>query len=238
MLKQLAIYSLLASCASAKVMPGYVNPNYQTNLTVSFYPDSDETSCKANDTTSSILFTTATIPHEGFCYNISTLFTQPSSFGFRNGSSRPGLFPPPMRRRDRDQPDSGMYWRLENQANYDSAANYSHIWFRQHNLSGEAGGPAPWLFSVFPEEDCHAREEEEPFYVTTCATEDGGTCRTVPYGVKSFRVFTGALVNEDKCAEWRVNGDPRKDESRARRVGGAMGAVLGIVSFAVVFLVL
>lgn len=50
---------------------------------------------------------------------------------------------------------------------------------------------------MYADADCEeSGVDGEPWYLQSCATEDRGNCRWVGYGIGSFRVFDGELLNE------------------------------------------
>lgn len=200
-------------------------------MTVAFFPDGDEASCQANDTSKGLFFTTDAPPNfSAVCFNVSDLFTQENDTGIAQAL---------MPARDRDGNIlNTLSWSLENRDLFDPQANYSRVWYRQQNQTITVGEGASFIFQVYAFPDCEQLggreldEDQYPWFLTNCQTEDGGKCRTVPYSIQSFGISEAAWPT---CASWAYKGDQKKDD--ASRLGkGLLRFVMGVASTTVLFL--
>lgn len=180
---------------------------------MAFFAD-DGDSCQ-DDPSQGISLTTGTIPYDYTCFNLSGIFSQSLDSGHQNASDNlhgEGTL-------SSDGEGNGISWWLHNQGSFDSNANYSGVWYEQVNLTGEikAGEDARWAFYIYPLDDCEqialGADQDDlykyPWFETSCQTEKGGQCQTVPYSIRSFAIANSQLYYEDlgPCDEWALLGE-------------------------------
>ncbi|KAK7425870.1 hypothetical protein QQZ08_007584 [Neonectria magnoliae] len=205
MFKQLSLIALFSLRAYAQAARG------NGNITVAFFADDQQDSCDSNDTSDSLVLTTSSIPTGFTCFNLTDIFSRSNDTGFQNATS-------PVYDSDGDviQPN-GIDWLLQNRGSFDSKTNYSRVWYEQVNRTGdvEAGEDASWVFYIYAFPDCqqivdgdNVDEDDYPWFETSCQTEDGGQCQTVPYSIKSFAINTAADYNKNhgQCEAWAYQG--------------------------------
>ena len=173
---------------------------------MSFFADSKKAPCEANDTSQGLVLTTATIPASFTCFNLSDIFSQTNDTGFQNDTQHIYNVPQP----------NGISWLLQNRDAYDAAANYSHVWYDQVNISGKTGEgkEAQWVFAVYAFPDCRQvggkghDQNQYPWFETSCQTKSGGQCRTVPYPIRSFGIWSSLQynLNHGGCQTWARMG--------------------------------
>ncbi|KAH7020479.1 hypothetical protein EDB80DRAFT_634000 [Ilyonectria destructans] len=206
------------------------------NLTVAFFADDQQASCDSNDTSDALVLTTSSIPTGFTCFNLTDIFSQSNDTGFQNATS-------PVYDRDGDviQPN-GIDWLLQNRDSFDSKVNYSRVWYEQVNRTGdfEAGEDAPWVFYIYAFPDCqqivdgdNVDQDDYPWFETSCQTDEGGECQTIPYSIKSFAINSAADYNDQhgQCEAWAYKG-------AAARFGTFPITVPALASVAALFLTL
>ncbi|KAF4978168.1 hypothetical protein FZEAL_5413 [Fusarium zealandicum] len=184
--------------------------NIGGNLTVAFFDASQEEACEANDTSRGLVLTTDSVPTSFTCFNVSDIFSQSNNVGFRNGSMAitvDGEILEP----------NGVHWLLQNGGDFSSESNYSRVWYEQASLGSlnQAGEDAPWVFYIYAFDDCdqigddiNVDSDQYPWYETSCLTQQGGQCQTLPYSIKSFGINKAENYNRnhDGCAAWAFMG--------------------------------
>ncbi|KAM5350094.1 hypothetical protein ACJ41O_006599 [Fusarium nematophilum] len=205
MFQKLPLIALLSLRASAQGARG------SGNITVAFFADDQQDSCDSNDTSDALILTTSSIPTEYTCFNLTDIFSQSDDTGFQNATS-------PVYDQDGDLiPPNGIDWLLQNRDSFDSKTNYSRVWYEQVNRTGdiEAGEEAPWVFYVYAFPDCqqivdgdNVDEDQYPWFETSCQTDDGGQCQTLPYSIKSFAINSASDYNDKhgQCEAWAYKG--------------------------------
>ncbi|OIW34868.1 hypothetical protein CONLIGDRAFT_28360 [Coniochaeta ligniaria NRRL 30616] len=179
----------------------------QGNITVAFFPDSEEATCNQNDIANAASLTTRTIPTSWICFNLTDLFSQPSDTGSKNGSQYA-----------QPKPYHGVDYLLSNRDSYKADANYTNVWHQQVNITGntEPGTDGAWVLYTYAFADClpyggdDFEQDEWPFFETSCQTKREGECRQLPKGVKSFAIGPAKAYNArhgGHCEVWaRLGG--------------------------------
>lgn len=177
---------------------------------MAFFADDREASCQANDTSQGLVLTTSTLPNSYTCFNLTDIFSQNNDTGFQDSQSQ--ISHPPD---ERIHPN-GIHWLLRNRDSFDRQANYSRVWYEQVNQTGEAkaGEDAPWVFYIYAFPDCEqtagddVEYDQNPWFETSCQTEAGGQCRTVPNPIRSFAIHSAREYNigHGGCETWAFLG--------------------------------
>lgn len=175
------------------------------NITVAFFPTTEEATCKEDNIANAASLTTSTIPTDFVCFNLTDLFTQSSD----NGSQ--GLWKIPD-----DTTSQGVDYLLSNRGSYNANTNYTNVWYQQVNQTGDikSESDGTWVFYTYAFEDCiqnggDAFElNDYPWFETSCQTEEGGECQQLPQPVKSFAFgpAAGYNANHGKCEVWAKMG--------------------------------
>ncbi|KAL6410866.1 hypothetical protein AUP68_07298 [Ilyonectria robusta] len=85
----------------------------------------------------------------------------------------------------------------------------------------EAGEDAPWVFHIYAFLDCqqivdgdNVGQDDSPWFETSCQTNEGGQCQTVPYSIKSFAINSAVDYNDQhgQCEAWAYKGGAAKGE--------------------------
>lgn len=204
---QLGIVSFFqTSRYSAECWHSFSAPKSQGdgNITVAFFPNSEEETCKQDNIAKAVSLTTSTIPSGFVCFNLTDLFTQSSN----NGSQ--GVWKIPD-----DTPSEGVDYMLTNRGSFDAATNYTNVWYQQANQTGKPGEDGTWVFYTYAFADCVQNggdafdPKDYPWFETSCQTKDGGECQQLPQPVKSFAIGPAAAYNagHGKCEAWAKLGD-------------------------------
>lgn len=173
---------------------------------MAFFADSKKAPCQANDTSQGLVLTTSTIPSSFTCFNLTDIFSQTNDTGFRNATQRFYNVPQP----------NGIDWLLRNRDAYDANSNYSHVWYEQVNIAEKAGEgkEALLVFGIYAFPNCRQTggagfdPEQYPWFETSCQTKYGGQCRTVPYPIRSFGIWSSKQydLNHGGCETWARMG--------------------------------
>ncbi|KAJ3538277.1 hypothetical protein NM208_g5976 [Fusarium decemcellulare] len=201
------------------------------NLTIAFFSDSQEDSCQSNDTSKGLVLTTDSIPTSYTCFNVSDIFSQSEKVGFQNGTM-------PVRGGDGQFVEpNGVHWLLEKADNFSSKTNYSRVWYEQTSPDG-VGEDGSWVFYVYAFEDCeqivdgdYVDSDRFPWYETSCLTERGGQCRTLPYSIKSFAINKAASYNKNHggCEEWAYKGSKASTRSSSLTLAVGLASVSSLI---------
>ncbi|KAI0805620.1 hypothetical protein GGR55DRAFT_680816 [Xylaria sp. FL0064] len=174
------------------------------NLTLTFYPDEDNT-CPGDDTRA-ISFSTSSYPIVQSCFNLGEIFANNSTGGARNLSST-------------NPDDQGVRWAITNSKAWDPKGNYSHVRYEQLDPTGqddEDDGKITWSsrrVNIYNGDDClqtsnpDDKEELLPWFSWTCHSSGDDHCRTAPYNIKSFVIIP--LDGDDmdgKCLDFALYG--------------------------------
>ncbi|KAI1348381.1 hypothetical protein F5Y01DRAFT_292511 [Xylaria sp. FL0043] len=172
------------------------------NLTLTFYPDKDNT-CSGNDS-DAISFSTSSYPIVQSCFNLDEIFAN-NSTGVNLSST--GADGHPIR------------WIIHNSNAWDPKGNYSHVRYEQLDPTGQdddEDGKITWAsrrVNIYNGENClqtsSPDDEKEllPWFGWTCHSSEDDHCRTAPYNIKSFVVIP--LDNDDmngKCLDFALYG--------------------------------
>lgn len=202
---------------------------------MSFFTESRHNECSSGETAEGLVLTTSTIPNAFTCFNLAELFASNNTdIGFQNATIK--VTDPT------GDSTNGVHWLLQNHYDFESDGNYSSVWFQQFNMTaGQAGEEATWVLHLYAFDDCeqlgsgYEQEPEDfPWFETSCQTEKGGQCQTVPNSIRSFGINSAAKYNDGhrQCEEWAFLGDaaglmPRWSTLSALAVG--LVAVLGLM---------
>ncbi|KAL2071908.1 hypothetical protein VTL71DRAFT_13143 [Oculimacula yallundae] len=177
------------------------------NATIGFFPESDKASCKAHNVANAITFSTGDAPGGPVCFNLPDLFGRQLNFTVPKfvGQTRP---------------DQIVNYTLSNAASYNPNTNYTRVWYDLNTVNprgpnAEGGGWSPWTLTTYTIRDCSDYGSEFQgglgrYADTSCRTKDGGDCEEVPLGVRSFRIFSNSLAQQQgggdtpKCETWKV----------------------------------
>lgn len=92
-------------------------------------------------------------------------------------------------------------------------ANYSRIWYQQTNSARiDVGKDAPWVLYTYALPNCEqiaprpAKQEDHPWYETSCQTSEYGQCRVTSGPIVSFGLNTAVNYNSHGCATWAKFG--------------------------------
>lgn len=178
---------------------------------MAFFANDQEGSCKDSDTSNALVLTTSSVPRAYTCFNVTDIFSQSNNSGFQNDTSLIWDHgPDPV-----EHHPPGIAWLLQNQDAFDSKANYTRVWYEQVNQTGEikAGEDGAWVFYTYAFPDCEQVGGDDfeladyPWFETSCQTESGGQCQTVPSPIKSFAIASAAQYNSaQNCEEWAYLG--------------------------------
>ncbi|KAI1110107.1 hypothetical protein F5Y14DRAFT_430276 [Nemania sp. NC0429] len=172
------------------------------NLTLTFYPDEDNT-CSGDDSKAISFSTGSTTPVQS-CFNLNEIFAKNSTGGVRNSSSSS------THARD-------VRWTITNSQAWDPKGNYSHVGYEQPDSTGKDDHDnAPWAsrrVNIYNGDDCFQAagpdDEKEllPWFSWTCDSSSDDRCRTVPYNIKSFVIIP--LDDDDmdgQCLDFALRG--------------------------------
>ncbi|KAI1152123.1 hypothetical protein F4825DRAFT_450811 [Nemania diffusa] len=178
------------------------------NLTLTFYLDEDNT-CSGDDS-KAISFSTASYPIAQSCFDMSEIFANNSTGGFRNMSSLTTS----------DSNYEGIRWAVSNSQAWDATGNYSHVKYEQLDPTGQDDdddGKATWAsrrVNIYNGEDClqtspgdDNTKDELPWFGWTCHSSEDDHCRTAPYNIESFVILP--INNDDqdgKCLDFALQG--------------------------------
>ncbi|OBT63562.1 hypothetical protein VE03_07043 [Pseudogymnoascus sp. 23342-1-I1] len=187
------------------LLGAYAEKQGNGNITVAFFPNSEEATCKKDNIANAASLTTDTIPTGFVCFNLTDLFTQPSD----NGSQ--GVWKIPD-----DMTSQGVDYLLSNRGSYSADTNYTNVWYQQVNQTGDIKNEAAgtWVLYTYAFADCVQNggdaynPEDFPWFETSCQTKDGGECQQLPQPVKSFAIGPAAAYNagHGKCEVWAKLG--------------------------------
>lgn len=211
------------------------NHRYSQNLTVTFHSanTAEGEGCSFSNPSTSLLFTTSSIPITYQCFNLDSLFSTRNTSqttGSRNESIAGS----------RD-PVESITWTTEQADAYLPHRNYSQVTYSSRNISEpEEGAEGSWLFEVFNGRDCHATndtaegESLAPWIGWTCQSAEGGECTTVPFSVASFHVGGASVINarDGKC--WNaayLGAAPGRSAGVSSAVVAAMLVTVGSMLF-------
>ncbi|KFY07508.1 hypothetical protein V492_07080 [Pseudogymnoascus sp. VKM F-4246] len=176
------------------------------NITVAFFPTSEEATCKQDDVAKAVSLTTDSIPSGFVCFNLTDLFTQPSDNGYQEF----------LKDAQFTTPNEGVNYTLSNRGSYVANTNYTNVWYQQVNQTGDIkeGADGTWVFYTYAFADCiqnggDAFElKDYPWFETSCQTKDGGKCQQLPQSVKSFAIGPGDTYNaiHGQCEAWATMG--------------------------------
>ncbi|KAJ3578481.1 hypothetical protein NPX13_g2082 [Xylaria arbuscula] len=191
------------------------------NLTLTFYPDEDNT-C-SNDASKAVSFSTASYPIAQSCFNLDEIFANNSIGGFRNMSTT-------------SLSDEGIRWAITNSRAWDPMGNYSHVRYEQLDPTGEdddGDDELTWSsrrVNLYNGDDClQASDHGEdldlyPWISWTCHSTEDDHCRTAPYSIKSFFILPIDSDDMDgKCLDFAVYG------AGARSLPHAFGALVSAI---------
>ncbi|KAI1734035.1 hypothetical protein F4680DRAFT_439547 [Xylaria scruposa] len=174
------------------------------NITLTFYPDEDNT-CSGDDS-KAISFSTGSYTPVQSCFNLDEIFTKNSTGGVRNSSST-------------STHDQDVQWTITNSQAWDPKGNYSHVRYEQLDPTGkddDDDGKVTWSsrrVNIYNGDDCLQApgpdDEKEllPWFSWTCHSSSDDHCRTAPYNIKSFIIFP--LDHDDmhgKCLDFALYG--------------------------------
>ncbi|GIZ49755.1 hypothetical protein CKM354_001278200 [Cercospora kikuchii] len=189
-----------------------LQPQQPKNVTIAFLPEGSSSDCAGS--ADAISFSTGMVPVSGICFNLDELFAPNNtlnSTGYYNYTGNLWAVPGPIS------------YTLENSEAFDVATNYSRIWYRQTNMTGngESGsGDAAIALNIYPGRDCTidrpgGRDAPPstpiwPFYGWTCQSAEDGQCRTTGHTIKSIMVNDASGINardwQDKCWDFAEQG--------------------------------
>jgi len=193
----LALSSLLGATAQAG--------SRSSNITVAFFPASDDSTCKANDITNAISLTTDDVPGTYTCFNLTELFDQRSNYSYQD-----------LWDLNRYPPYPHINYTLNNEESYDPKTNYTRVWFDLGSRGEEdkEGKDSPWVLYTYAFYDClqvggdNFPMEDYPWFETSCQSKEGGECREEKAAIKSFALNTAVDYNKGHghCEVWAKFG--------------------------------
>lgn len=190
-----------------------------TNITIALFSDTDSPSCnkddtKPPDTSKALVLTTNSVTLSFTCFNTSDIFSQPNTTGSTNGTTS-------WVEGTKEDLADHVDWLIKGLDNFDSTANYSHVWYEQNSHLGqvEEGLNARWVLYFYAFENCQqispvgsksedTPAKDNPWFETSCQTKGGGQCRELPKSVKSFALNKADEYNAGHggCAKWAFLG--------------------------------
>ncbi|KFY84697.1 hypothetical protein V500_09098 [Pseudogymnoascus sp. VKM F-4518 (FW-2643)] len=209
------------------LLSAYAQNQGDGNITVAFFPNSEEETCKQDSIANAASLTTSTIPTGFVCFNLTDLFTQTSD----NGSQ--GVWKIPD-----DTSSQGVDYLLSNRGSYNANTNYTNVWYQQLNQTDiKPGEDGTWVLYTYAFADCLQNggdafdPKDFPWFETSCQTKDGGECQQLPQPVKSFAIGPAASYNagHGKCEVWAKLGGASTLNRRTSAllvVAATMGAFL------------
>ncbi|KAI1301997.1 hypothetical protein F5Y03DRAFT_396660 [Xylaria venustula] len=187
------------------------------NLTLTFYPNDDDTCSGLNS--KAVSFSTASYPVAQNCFNLDDIFSKNATGGFRNLSS-PNV--------------QDIAWAVSNSQEWDSTGNYSHIRYEQSDLTGQNDDDKATFASrrvnIYNGRNClqaASPEDEEvllPWFGWTCHSSQDDSCRTAPYSIKSFGIIPiDKDMQKGKCLDYALYG------ASARSFPNRFGALVAVI---------
>lgn len=115
------------------------------------------------------------------------------------------------------------------------------MWYEQTNLSQvEPDKDGTWVFYIYAFDDCEqlspnedTEPEEFPWFETSCQTETGGQCQTVPRTIRSFGILPAADYNQGKgqCNVWAFMGAAPSFGPQALLFTASVGLAVILLAF-------
>jgi hypothetical protein len=174
------------------------------NLTITIYPSDAGVNCEKGVDTG-ITLTTNTIPRGHTCIGVEAIFGGDDRVGFLNDTSSSSLYDSDDDTSDLNPP--GIHWYITSAAGpsaYDSAKNWSNIWFKQMNDSDknrEEGEVGRWVVTAYGNAQCErVNSTEFPWHITSCQTP--GSCESSPYSVKGIKIYGLEQYDYDSYQTW------------------------------------
>lgn len=108
---------------------------------------------------------------------------------------------------------------MQNNAAFDSSANYSRVLYYQHIPNAQSdedkpGHHADRKMTLYGGRDCSEATPSgtsAPWFGFGCWSEEKGSCGTLPYGVVSFSVQAGGEDKDGKCWVFAENGQQSQE---------------------------
>lgn len=207
------LYNKLSLLAAAPLLALAQAQTGSSQFNAAFFPTADEATCQEGDLDAALVFSTTDVPRAFTCFNLTDLFSGRRDSGFQNDSKADS---PDVGQDDDSAPPKGVEWELWNRDAFDAGTNYTNVWFRQQNLTGDAeeGGAGRWVFYTYAFEDCEQvggddfEPDEYPWFESSCQTAKEGSCQTLPQTVKSFALGPADNYNEmhGGCEAWAEMG--------------------------------
>ncbi|PVH76722.1 hypothetical protein DL98DRAFT_592021 [Cadophora sp. DSE1049] len=221
------------------------------NLTITFFPSTDNTTSPSNPTcpdiksaqSSALSLTTSSIPFAFTCFSLSTLFSQQSPLTSSNiliNGFQPGQGSSSINSSNSDLSTGVNYTILTHPTTFSPLNNYTRLLIQQTNITSEQAGvgrPSGRRVNVYSLPDCQQLstanggddpEEWNPWYLQSCQTGSEGVCRGLQKGVLSFS------VQEDsgsECEEWTFLGAGMGTRERMWGLRGVGAVVVGVVGW-------
>ena len=195
-------------------------------MTISFFDIGKQEQCESGDVKNAITLTANTIPTEYTCFNVSDIFSSNASTGFQNDTYGDSLRGAPEPR--------GVFYLLKNMDAYDKDANYTNIWWKNVNDTGDIGDgdSSRWVIHTYAFDDCEqvGLHDEEydyyPWYTASCQTGSDGKCQMAPKAIKSFAIASAYKYEGDgDCSAWaKLSVAPRLGQQASMMAGLVAGA--------------
>ncbi|KAF2795474.1 hypothetical protein K505DRAFT_301981 [Melanomma pulvis-pyrius CBS 109.77] len=173
---------------------------FNQNLTIRFFQTSQKDTCDFSNSSSTLTFTTGSIPILPHCFDFSDLFGGNATQGFVNQTQN-------LLQGTRGE--AGLYWQLENAETFDPQGNYSSVLYHQHISAPGSDDQKPGHFAklqvtIYGGENCSEKDpsnDEELFdwYGFSCWSDDKGSCGSVPYKIASFNI----VAVPDQKKDWK-----------------------------------
>ncbi|KAK0103099.1 hypothetical protein ONS95_000725 [Cadophora gregata] len=188
-------------CAYAQVLPD----KYGYNITVAFFPESEESTCQEHNIANAIAFTTGNIPAYHTCFNLQELFIQRSNYTYQDTWSFP--------------PSQSINYTVGNVPFYSPNTNYNRIWYHlggpnqvPKGVPKDAGGWSEWTLMTYNFPNCTSANSTQgatdqpkdnvPFRAS-CRTTDAGICSVAPKPIKSFAIYHSPIGQKGlECTKW------------------------------------
>lgn len=191
------------------------------NITLRFFPTSQQDSCDFSNTRGALTFTTSSIPVISHCFDFAQLFRGNATQGFVNQTWNQG---------SGVWGEAGIHWQLFNVDTFDSQANYSSVLYRQHITDAnkdenKPGHHADRRVTLYGAKGCRESDGTSdkllPWYGFDCWSEDKGSCGTLPYGVASFSIQPQQKTTQGTCWVFAERGAAVRVWSSSQAVMGA-----------------
>lgn len=132
---------------------------------------------------------------------------------------------------------AGIHWQIENAEAFNASMNYSSILYRQWSGATQVGAYGNRRLTVYGSADCKTDEkptfaagsQADPAYGFGCWSPSEGSCGTVPYSMRSFKVGPGD--NDESGACWVFTKEEvAMSKSASASVSGQYSAVAVVLA--------